>query len=104
MHPLFEQAIQQIEIAFRRFERAAGPPKRVRTGKSVGYRYEEKSIEVALVQKLARVVSGLRAAGLLHDNGYLQEQGVMQRTLDELGEDIAFLTAALTNDTRTEMH
>lgn len=61
-------------------------------------------IEQALVQKLARLISGLRAATLLLEHGYTQEQGVLQRTLDELGEDILFLAAALTNDKRTEMH
>src|SRR5204863_8794139 len=68
------------------------------------YRYIEQLIEQALVQKLARVISGLRAAGLLVDHGYTQEQGVIQRTLDEVGEDILFLAAAITNDKRTAMH
>jgi hypothetical protein len=29
---------------------------------------------------------------------------VLQRTLDEIGEDIAFLTVAITNDTATDLH
>ena len=38
------------------------------------------------------------------DHGFVQEQGAIQRTLDEIGEDIVFLAAALTNDRITPLH
>jgi hypothetical protein len=91
-------------MAFSRFAGALPSPQLVPFAHGHVYRYVEQLIEQALVQKLARVISGLRAAALLLDHGYTQEQGVIQRTLDELGEDITFLAAALTNDKRTEMH
>lgn len=58
-----------------------------------GYRFEfiEKSLEQALVLKLARVVTGLRAAAILMEHGYLQESAALQRTMDEIGQDIQFL-------------
>lgn len=55
------------------------------------YRYVEKSIEQAIVQKLARIPSGLRAAHILLEAGYFQEQGILQRVVDELQEDVMFL-------------
>lgn len=67
------------------------PPQCVQRGKGVGYRYREKTIYQAIVQKLARVISGLRAASLLMQHGFFQEQRALQRVLDELNEDIVFL-------------
>lgn len=67
-------------------------------------RHVEKTIQQALIQKLARIVSGLHAIDVLLINGFVQEQGVLNRTLDEIGEDITFLSAALTNDTITNLH
>lgn len=55
------------------------------------YRYSEKSIHQAIVQKLARMVSTLRASELLMEHGYVQEQAVLQRVLDEIQEDVVFL-------------
>jgi len=68
------------------------------------WRYQEGLIEQALILKLARYISGLRAAHVLLDHGLLQEQGVLQRTLDEIGEDVWFLALAITNGPRTERH
>ena len=67
-------------------------------------RHVEKTIEQALIQKLARVVSGLHAMDVLLVNGLVQEQAVLNRTLDEISEDITFLAAAITNDTVTDLH
>jgi hypothetical protein len=55
------------------------------------YRYKEKSIYQAIVQKSAGVITGLQAIRLLNKSGYLQEQAALQKTLDEFEEDIAFL-------------
>lgn len=67
-------------------------------------RYTEQTIHQAVVLKLARLVSNLSAAQLLLDNGYVQEQGALQRMIDEGDEDLVFLTLAImTNDT-TDLH
>lgn len=60
----------------------------MRHGDSFVFRYEEKTLLQALIQKLARMVSGLHAARLLCDNGFLQEQRALQRMLDEFHEDL----------------
>ena len=104
MHALFHEALTVMEKAFRHMERKVPPPKPVPYKDGFVFRYKEKSIEQALIQKLARVISGLHAASLLLDQGFVQEQGVLHRTLDELGEDILFLVAALTNDSITDLH
>jgi hypothetical protein len=56
------------------------------------------------VQKLARVVTGLHAARILLKCGFFQEQGALQRMLDELQEDICLLTYGLIFDHQTELH
>ncbi len=55
------------------------------------FRYNEKSIQQAIVQKLVRMVSTLNAARLLLNHGFVQEVGALQRILDELQTDILFL-------------
>lgn len=68
------------------------------------YRYRERTIHQAIIQKLARVVSGLHAAHLLAAQGFFQEQGVLQRVIDELNEDVTFLSfGAITGDV-TPLH
>lgn len=93
-----------MDNAFRRLEVQVPPPQRVKWLDGFVFRYSEKTIQQALIQKLARIISGLRAVDILLLNGHVQEQGVLHRTLDELDEDIMFLTAALTNDKLTGLH
>ncbi len=72
-------------------------------GSSV-FRYAEKSIHQALVQKLARSISTLHAARLLMENGFVQEQAALQRILDELNEDITFLAFGVIYGDVTPLH
>lgn len=74
-----------------RLEKCVPPPQRIPYLDHFVYRYVEKTLHQALIQKLARVVTGIQAATILLEYGFVQEQGVLQRTLDELREDIAFL-------------
>jgi hypothetical protein len=80
------------------------PPQRVPQNGAFVFRYVEKSVHQALVQKLARFVSGLRAARLLMESGFFQEQASLQRVLDELGEDISFLASAVVQGDLTPLH
>lgn len=90
--------------AFERLEQQVPSPQSVSWKDGFVFRHMEKTIQQALVQKLARVISGLHAIDVLLINGFVQEQGVLNRTLDEISEDIAFLAAAITNDTVTDLH
>lgn len=85
-------------------ESSIAPPQRVPYKDSFVFRYVNKGIHEALVQKLARYISGLNAIAVLLDTGYVQEVGVLFRTLDEIQEDISFLASAVTNGARTERH
>jgi hypothetical protein len=67
-------------------------------------RYTEKTIHQAVVLKLARLVSNLSAAQLLLDNGYVQEQGALQRMIDEGDDDITFLTLAIMTNDIVDLH
>ena len=80
------------------------PPDKVRHGDTFVFRYREQTILQALLQKLARVISGLHAAWLLVENGFLQEQGAVHRMLDEFHEDILFLAFAVINRDQREIH
>ena len=91
----FRQVVKQLENAVRRLEAQTAPPKVVSFKHGKAWRYEEKTPQQALLQKLARYVSGLNASCLLLDHGYCQELGVIQRTLDEIEEDILFLSQGL---------
>ncbi len=93
-----------VEAAFFRLEQGIEPPCLIPWRGGSVYRYTNQSIEQALVQKLARVISSLHASDVLLEAGFVQEQGVIHRVLDELNEDISFLAIARTNDTETVLH
>jgi hypothetical protein len=93
-----------METAFHRLEQGIDPPRLVPWRGSRVYRYETQSIEQALIQKLTRVISALHAADVLLKAGFVQEQGVIHRILDEINEDITFLAVARTNDSETPLH
>ncbi len=59
---------------------------------------------MAIIQKLARVQSAVRAAYVLLENGYCQEQAILHRVIDETNEDIIFLVYAVINDAITDLH
>ena len=80
------------------------PPKRQQIGSKYIYRYEEKSIHQAIIQKLPRLVTGLQAIVLTNRYGLLQEQATLQRTLDEFDQDIIFLCHAIIFDDWTKHH
>lgn len=104
MRDLYLQAVGVMENAFRRLEGGCPPPQWVSQGEGHVFRHVEQQIEQALVQKLARYISGLHAIDALLLNGFVQEQGVIQRTLDEIGDDILFLVLAVTTGEVTPLH
>ena len=105
MHEDFELMLDLMDRCFRDFENGL-PTKPCFTKLSFGmaYRYKEKDIYQAIIQKLARVQSAVRAAYVLLKNGYCQEQAILHRVIDETNEDIIFLVYAITNDSITDLH
>lgn len=91
----FEKCLEVMEDAFYQLEKTIPPPQKVPVKDSFVFRFNEKNIHQAIVQKLARVISGLNSAYILNEQGFIQEQAAIHRMLDELGEDIVFLCYAI---------
>lgn len=104
MERQFDEILSILDSAFHRLVEQVPAPQKQAWKDGWVYRYKEKTIHQAIILKLARMISGLRAALVLLENGFVQEQAMLQRVLDEIGEDILFLTYALTNDTTTDLH
>ncbi len=80
MEKLIQHTLNVLESAFRILEQQVPKPIQVPFRNSFVFRYKEQSIHQALIQKLARVVSGLHAAKCLLEKGFVQEQGILHRT------------------------
>jgi hypothetical protein len=104
MNQLVGQTLAHMESTLHELAARLPQPQEVPFHGSFVYRYVEKNVHQALIQKLARVVSGLRAAYILNRHGLLQEQAALQRMLDEFHEDIFFLCYAAIDDTEAPLH
>jgi hypothetical protein len=87
----FDRLLPLLQDAFRLLEAKLPPPMPRAVYGRIYPRYREQSVHQAALQKLARYLSGLKALTILLSHRLLQEDGVLKRTLDELGEDILFL-------------
>ena len=101
---LFAQTLVLLEQAFRHLEVKVPPPVRKAWKDSFVFRYAEQTIQQAIVQKLARMISGVHAVETLLDRGLFQEQGMVQRFVDEIQEDVWFLSLAIINNDVTRRH
>ena len=101
---LYDQALLNMEHTLHALAGRVPLPQRVPHMGSFAYRYVEKSIHQALVQKLARSISTLLAARFLLKEGFVQEQAALQRILDEINEDITFLSFGVIYDDITSLH
>lgn len=100
----FQAVLRTLEGAFRDLESKVPPPKRRQWRDSFVYRYVERTIQQAIVQKLARTISGLHAINALLKGGLFQEQGMVQRAVGEIDEDIWFLCLAVIHNDVTVRH
>jgi len=85
-------------------EKRVAPPQRVLYKDSFHFRYAERTVQQAVVQKLARLLSGLHAARVLLEHGFFQEQAALHRMLDEFREDIMFLSLGVARQEMTDLH
>jgi hypothetical protein len=100
----FASVTNVLASAFRTVEAMVPPPAFVVVNGSPSLRYKEQNIAQAALQKIARYLSGLNVLLLLLEHGYLQEQGVLQRTLDEISDDIMFLLMVPQTPTEQALH
>ncbi|VWC79657.1 hypothetical protein [Burkholderia lata] len=93
---LYDQAIGNMERTVHDLAARLSRPEMVTVGDiAIGFRFSEKGAAEAIVQKMARVVSSLRAARLLLAHGFIGEQAAMHRMIDEAEEDISFLSLGM---------
>jgi hypothetical protein len=104
MAPLYVQTLQNMEATLRGLEKRVPAPQRRPFKDSYVYRYVEQTIHQALIQKLARIITGLRAAHLLWEQGFVQEQAALQRMLDEFQEDVTFLAHGVIYQKVSDLH
>jgi hypothetical protein len=105
MKKIFDYIFEVMENAFIILETSLkNHPEFVELSFGKAYRYNEKNIFQALIQKLAKVQSSARGAYCLLQNGFVQEQAILHRAIDEFNEDILFLTYAITIDEVTDLH
>lgn len=88
---LFSDVLQALETEFPRICACVEAPALKTVNRVLVFRYEQQSVEQALVQKAARVLSGLHAAYVLLQAGHLQELRAIYRLLDEFSDEIVFL-------------
>jgi len=100
----YAAALENMARTVRGIEAKVPPPQKVPYKNSFVFRYVEKTVQQAIVQKLARVVSTLNAAHLLMSQGFVQEQAALQRILQELHEDITFLAYSIIFNDFTPLH
>jgi hypothetical protein len=101
---MYDQALRNMEQCLGILSGRVRPPQAVARGDAYVFRYQEREAHQALVQKLARLVSGLHAARLLLARGFVQEMAAIQRTLDEFNEDIGFLAWSAILGVTTDLH
>ena len=92
---LFSEVIQAIETQFPEISSCVEPPILTERDGFPAFRYEDQSVEQALIQKAARIASGLNAAFVLLLAGHLQELRAIYRMLDEFSDEIVFLGDAI---------
>lgn len=96
--------LEICERHFRLIEAAVPPPQWVEWENSYNWRFVERAPTQMLLQKLARQITGLKSADLLLQAGLLQEVGAAFRTLDEISEDILYISLGLSKGNWTENH
>jgi hypothetical protein len=101
---VFLEALAIMQVAFQLLEKRVPPPRPVTLPTGPNIRYVEQLPEQAVIQKLARVISGLKALDVLLAEGLMQEVAVIKRTLDEIGEDTHFLVIAIATGVFSDLH
>jgi len=88
---IYDEVSRFLEQQFRDLEGMLPKPNKVDLGAGPTLRYEHQNAETAILQLLARYISGLNATRMLLYQGFAQEMGALFRMLDEYFEDILFL-------------
>lgn len=101
---LFEAALANMRRTVHTLARNVPSPEQVPYKTSFVFRHIERTPQQAIVQKLVRVTTTLAGAHVLMEHGLVQEQGALQRILQELHEDVTFLAYAIIYSDLTRLH
>lgn len=104
MVDLYLETLPVLQRAFQILESKIDKPVLIKRGSYHVFRYKNQTVQAAVIQKVARLISGLHASLLLLEGGFVQELGAIFRTLDEFHEDILFLCQAIRTGEETELH
>lgn len=88
---LYDEAFSHMEQSVHELAGSVPAPQFVQKSYGHVFRYEERLPAQAVVLKLARLVSTLRATHLLLDQGFVQEVATLERVIGEIQEDVVFL-------------
>lgn len=91
----YREVFAVLEQVLRSIEARTPAPQIVDTAAGPVYRYTERTVDQALVLKLACLVSHLNAMTVLLRSGMCQESGILFRCLDEISEFLMWLCPAL---------
>ena len=102
LRPIFERAVETLESFLSLVMNGYGNKPEVidRNGHNA-VRFVTATPCDAILLKFARVVSLNRAMLLLMDNGFVQEQAIIQRAIEETNEDIMFITVNITESNKS---
>jgi len=100
---LFGRTLPVLDAAFAILVRRVPAPELVQLGAHPHFRSRDQTAAQAVIQKLSRILTGLRAVRVLLDAGLYQEVGAMARILDELGEDVVLLSESVRTGTVTAL-
>ena len=98
MGNLFRITLDELESVFHELEGRLESPEFIADKTSPMFRNKKKTREIAILLKSARIISGLNASLHLLPKGFVQEIGVICRTIDESYEDILFLLKGYPNE------
>jgi len=104
MNEHYSDYLTKMESVLHHFESLVPQPKRIPYLDHFVFRYTEKTIQQAIIQKLARIITGLKSAQLLLESGFFQEQAAIQRMVDEFEQDVDFLSFGLLDNDITTLH
>ena len=98
---IMRDAIRMLEATVKPFTMNLGTPLFIVEEGKERFRYPNPSSLHLQVLKAVRIVSGLKASLCLLDKGYVQEIGVLLRTVDDFIDEIIFVQEAHTTGTPT---
>lgn len=96
--------LSEMEEHFHSLHTVIEKPEYIKISNRNVFRYKNKTVNISMIQLMARIISGLSSANLLIENGLTQECNVLYRTLDEFQENITFLSKALLDNNITPLH